>query len=339
MTGSAGAPSAPASSSRAPATSCPALGQLDDLRAVGHQITGGAAGIGEERHRRRGRRPAPGGQPGQLLVRPARPGSPAAAPRGRPPRPPSGPGGSRPAAGPRSRRSIRLAARRPRSLSAAPPSSRSDGALPRRVRATASITSGPAGAGGTGGKAAAGVPPGPQDTSAGSTSVAICPPSWPLAAMARTASAARPRVVPAVCTQPETVRAAASMSECSGASKRAWPVACAPTTTTIGLCARRALCRLASPLDRPGPRWSRTDAGRPAMRAYPSAAPVATPSNRASTPRMAGTESRAWTKCISEVPGLVKHTSRPAPTRVVIRACAPVSSPCSAPALSSPVPR
>ena len=113
---------------------------------------------------------------------------------------------------------IRLAARSPRSLSPAPPSSSSDGSPRRSAAASAPITAGSAGAGGTGGSAAAGWPPGLHDTSAGSTSVAICPPSWPLAAMARTASRARPRVVPAVCTQPETVRAAASMSECSGAS-------------------------------------------------------------------------------------------------------------------------
>ena len=64
--------------------------------------------------------------------------------------------------------------------------------------------------------------------------------------------------------------------------------------------------------------------GRPAIRAYPSAAPVATPSNNASTPRISGTESRAATKCISDLPGFMKHTSTPAPTRLPISACAPI---------------
>src|SRR5579862_1313423 len=96
---------------------------------------------------------------------------------------------------------------------------------------------------------------------------------------------------------------------------------------TTGVRARRALCRLARPLPRPGPRWSKTAAGRPAIRAYPSAAPVATPSNSARTPRISGTESRALTKCISDVPGFMKHTSTPAPTRLPIRACAPFTAP------------
>ena len=40
----------------------------------------------------------------------------------------------------------------------------------------------------------------------------------PAVAAARIASWARSRVVPLVCTQPDTVRARASMSDCSGAS-------------------------------------------------------------------------------------------------------------------------
>src|SRR5436305_9308721 len=60
------------------------------------------------------------------------------------------------------------------------------------------------------------------------------------------------------------------------------------------------------------------------MRAYPSAAPVATPSNRVRTARISGTESRAATKCISEVPGLVKHVVTPASTSVRINAWAPL---------------
>ena len=60
------------------------------------------------------------------------------------------------------------------------------------------------------------VAPSDQETSAGRTRVAIWP-DW-AAATARMASWARSREVPLVCTQPETVRANASMSDCSGAS-------------------------------------------------------------------------------------------------------------------------
>src|SRR5690349_14983589 len=92
---------------------------------------------------------------------------------------------------------------------------------------------------------------------------------------------------------------------------------------TRGVPARCALCRLASPFARPGPRCSRVAAGRPAIRPYPSAAPVATPSNRHSTPRMPGSWSRAATKCISEVPGLLKQVSTPQAVSVRISAWAP----------------
>ena len=46
----------------------------------------------------------------------------------------------------------------------------------------------------------------------------VAPWSEVVAATARMASWARSRVVPLVCTQPETVRANASMSDCRGAS-------------------------------------------------------------------------------------------------------------------------
>src|SRR5437763_17058779 len=59
------------------------------------------------------------------------------------------------------------------------------------------------------------------------------------------------------------------------------------------------------------------------MRPYPSAAPVTTPSNKPSVARISGTESSAATKCISDVPGFVKHTSTSASTSVRISACAP----------------
>ena len=67
-----------------------------------------------------------------------------------------------------------------------------------------------------GARGGARAPPSLQETSAGSTSVAICPAC--AAATARIASGASARVVPQVWTQPDTVRASASMSDCSGAS-------------------------------------------------------------------------------------------------------------------------
>ena len=62
------------------------------------------------------------------------------------------------------------------------------------------------------------------------------------------------------------------------------------------------------------------------MRAYPSAAPVATPSNKREHTAHRGTESSALTKCISDVPGFMKHTSTPAPVRLPISACAPITT-------------
>ena len=68
----------------------------------------------------------------------------------------------------------------------------------------------------TGVRGRAMAPPSLQETSAGSTRVAICPAR--AAATARIASWASSRVVPQVWTQPDTVRASDSMSDCSGAS-------------------------------------------------------------------------------------------------------------------------
>ena len=58
---------------------------------------------------------------------------------------------------------------------------------------------------------------------------------------------------PSVRIQPDTLRATVSMSDSSGASYCLWYVAWSPTMLTIGDLALRALCRLASPLPRPGP--------------------------------------------------------------------------------------
>jgi hypothetical protein len=88
---------------------------------------------------------------------------------------------------------------------------------------------------------------------------------------------------------------------------------------TIGTFALRALCRLARPLPRPGPRCRSVAAGASAILAYPSAAPVATPSKRARTGRISGALSNAATKCISDVPGFVKQVVTPASTSVRIK--------------------
>src|SRR5207248_3942067 len=93
--------------------------------------------------------------------------------------------------------------------------------------------------------------------------------------------------------------------------------------------ARRALWRLASAFASPGPRCSSVSAGRPLMRAYPSAAPLHTPSKRPSTARTEGTRSSALTSAISVVPGLAKHTSMPAAAAVCNTASAPVIAPSS----------
>src|SRR4051812_26951516 len=216
---------------------------------------------------------------------------------------------------------MRPAASRPSSPTVSPPRNRTVGSPEETSFATSATTEGAtrdAGRTGTGPATAA---PSSQDTSAGRTRVATCPDA--AAATASAASAATSAGDSERRTHPDTVPAIASMSDSSGASSRLCERAWSPTTFTSGVRPRRALCRLASPLPRPGPRCSSVAAGRPAIRAYPSAAPVATPSNRLSTPRISGTSSSAATKCISEVPGLAKQTSTPAPTSVRMSACAP----------------
>ena len=114
---------------------------------------------------------------------------------------------------------------------------------------------------------ATGAAPSLHDTSAGRMRVA----TWPGGPMAAATASAVVRQRSAVRSgrriQPDTLRAAVSMSEFSGASSPAWYVAWSPTMLTIGVDARRALCRLARPLPRPGPRCSSVAAGTPAMRA------------------------------------------------------------------------
>src|ERR1700693_1954910 len=64
------------------------------------------------------------------------------------------------------------------------------------------------------------------------------------------------------------------------------------------------------------------------MRAYPSAAPVTTPSNSPRTQRILGVRSSAATRWISEVPGLVKQVLTPPSTSVRTSLSAPFMSGC-----------
>ena len=177
------------------------------------------------------------------------------------------------------------------------------------------------GSGSAGGSAARA--PSPHETSAGRIRVAIWAGGPTATDRASTASAASRSVAGQVRTQVETFRATVSMSDWSWASYCVWWVAWSPMMLTMGTFALRALWRLARPLPRPQPRCRSVAAGLSAMRAYPSAAPVATPSNRQRTARMS-VPSSAATKCISDVPGLVKQVSTPASISVSRRALAPL---------------
>src|SRR5690606_23610333 len=149
----------------------------------------------------------------------------------------------------------------------------------------------------------------------------------PAACQARTNSSAvfsGPVVRP---TQPDTGRASDSMSLDSGGSATWCQLAWSPTTLTTGECARRALCRLAIPLAKPGPKCRRVIAGRPSIRAYPAAAPVTTPSCKAGTGRAPGASSNASTRGIAVVPGLAKQTSTPAARAVAKRLSEPFTAP------------
>ena len=205
-------------------------------------------------------------------------------------RAPAGPGTSRPAPGRRSRPRSGSPPRRPRSRQRRPAEQEHArlAAAQRPSRRPRRRAVGRRRAGGRRRPAAAGCAPSPQETSAGRISVATWP-GGPAAATARSGVAGHvARCVPRVCTQPDTVRARARCRTPAGRRSGAWYVACSPTMLTTGVRARRALCRLARPLARPGPRCSSVAAGRPAIRAYPSAAPVATPSNRRQHPAHRG---------------------------------------------------
>jgi hypothetical protein len=97
--------------------------------------------------------------------------------------------------------------------------------------------------------------------------VATCPGGPDAAATASAVACVSSAVASGRRIHVDTLRAAVWMSDVSGASYCKWSVAWSPMMLTIGERARRALWRLASPLPRPGPRWSSVAAGRPAIRA------------------------------------------------------------------------
>ena len=97
-----------------------------------------------------------------------------------------------------------------------------------------------------------------------------------------------------------------------------------PTRLTIGVFGAPRVVEVRKPVREARDRGA--GGSRPACRrsvAYPSAAPVTTPSNKPRTPRISGTLSSAATKCISEVPGLANVTSTPLETSVEMISCAP----------------
>src|ERR1700761_8949045 len=244
--------------------------------------------------------------------------------------------GTRPA--PRSMRAVKncepsrapvAAATRPARSSAAPRVAllarmTSVGSPERRTRATCSIRScagalraGAARAGTTGALACC------HDVSPGRISVAICPGCALALATALAASHAIVSAESARRTQWLSGRARPSMSDVNGGSYFRCDAECSPMMLTMPDDARLALWMFASPFARPGPRCSKVDAGVSFMRYQPSAAPVATPSNRHSTLRIRSLPPSAARKCISDVPGLAKQMSTPWSTSVLTRLSAP----------------
>ena len=167
----------------------------------------------------------------------------------------------------------------------------------------------------TSGGTGVGSPAGCQLASPGRISVAIWPGWLDAACTAAVASHAIDRALSTRRTQCDRGLANPSISDVSGGSYCRCLLECSPTTLTMPDEARLALWILARPLARPGPRWSRVEAGRSVIRYQPSAAPVAMPSNRHSTDFIAGLSSAAR-KCISDVPGLAKQMSTPSPVSV-----------------------
>ena len=163
---------------------------------------------------------------------------------------------------------IRPAAARPASESAAPVRNNRQGAPDCSSSASAAMRSSGTAEGGTGaGAASTGTPPGSQAASPGTIRLAIRPGALRAAAIAAAAAWPTSGAVRALRTQSENGRATASTSVSSGECRPWWWVAWSPMTLTTGERARRALCRLARPLARPGPRCSSVTAGLPAIRA------------------------------------------------------------------------
>ena len=262
------APRASASASRAPGTSSSALGQHVHLAPVGDESSWAGPGRRRTTRARRRRRGRGAGSPGagrlDHLGEVAEPLDGRAGPR-----PARGRRGrSRTGAAPRSPRRPGWRPRSPRSRSAAPPSEQGGGLArlqrPWRRRLDVVVRCPPAGAAGRG---RAGSPaslpghvgrdderghpdggPGPRGDGVGGVAGEL--------GHGRRGRGTRP-----------TPGGPGSRCPLRGAGRACrWEVAWSPTTFTIGVRARRALCRLAIPLPRPGPRCSRVAAGRPAMR-------------------------------------------------------------------------
>ena len=106
-----------------------------------------------------------------------------------------------------------------------------------------------------------------QAVSAGRISVATPPGADCEAATASAAASPTSSAVSADLIHCETGAAKPAMSLASGASSVRWLTAWSPTMLTTGERARRALCRLARPFARPGPRCSSVQAGLRAIRA------------------------------------------------------------------------
>ena len=156
--------------------------------------------------------------------------------------------------------------------SAAPPSSSSAGSGERSARAASRTAASPAAAGFDCGRSEPGAAGGGAPStafhavSAGSTSVAMRPGGAQASRIASRPSADTCCAERLVFTQCDIGRATPSMSDVSGASSARWCVAWSPTTLTMPERAFFALCRLARPLARPGPRCSSVAAGRSAIR-------------------------------------------------------------------------
>ncbi len=101
----------------------------------------------------------------------------------------------------------------------------------------------------------------------GTISVAICPGYWRAAAIASAMSGAAALALFTSRIHADTLCASDMISDVSGASAARCHVAWSPIILTTGDRARRALCRFAIPLAKPGPRCVSVSAGLSAIRA------------------------------------------------------------------------